>query len=164
MRKRTASPSSSTTLTVLSLPRQTIDPLTAPFVAETFQRYNDGQTMREIWDWLNEKGVKNQRGGLMTFNTIQHTALSSDSFQKGCRFSFLYPSFWKRSAMRIRGLEQQQRPLPAAETGRSCWGRVLLFQSPAKGLRKNQQTQPARPCRTVPQAISPLGCCLACGS
>ena len=43
-----------------------IDPLTAPFVAETFQRYNDGQTMREIRDWLNEKGVKNQRGGLMT--------------------------------------------------------------------------------------------------
>ena len=49
-----------------------IDPLTAPFVAETFQRYNDGQTMREIRDWLNEKGVKNQRGGPMTFNTIQH--------------------------------------------------------------------------------------------
>ena len=49
-----------------------IDPLTAPFVAETFQRYNDGQTIREIRDWLNEKGVKNQRGGLMTFNTIQH--------------------------------------------------------------------------------------------
>ena len=37
---------------------------------------------------------------------------------------------------------QQRRPLPAAETGRSCWGRVLIFQSPAKGLRKNQQTQP----------------------
>ena len=34
------------------------------------------------------------------------SALSNDSFQKGCRFSFLYPSFWKRSAMRIRGLEQ----------------------------------------------------------
>ena len=53
-----------------------IDPLTAPFVAETFQRYNDGQTMREIRDWLNEKGVKNQRGGLMTFNTIQHMITS----------------------------------------------------------------------------------------
>ena len=37
---------------------------------------------------------------------------------------------------------QQRRPQPAAETGRSCWGRVLIFQSPAKGLRKNQQTQP----------------------
>ena len=72
MRKRMASPSSSTTLTVPSRPKRTIDPLTAPFVAETFQRYNDGQTMREIRDWLNEKGVKNQRGGLMTFNTIQH--------------------------------------------------------------------------------------------
>ena len=44
------------------------------------------------------------------------------------------------------GLEQQRRrPRPAAETGRSCWGSVLIFQSPAKGLRKNQQTQPVRP-------------------
>ena len=43
------------------------------------------------------------------------------------------------------GLEQQRRrPQPAAETGRSCWGRVLIFQSPAKGLRKNQQTQPVQ--------------------
>ena len=45
-----------------------------------------------------------------------------------------------------RGLEQQQRrPQPAAETGRSCWGRVLIFQSPAKVLQKNQQTQPVSP-------------------
>ena len=49
-----------------------IDPLTAPFVAEAFQRYNDGQTIREIRDWLNEKGIKNKRGGPMTFNVIQH--------------------------------------------------------------------------------------------
>ena len=64
---------------------------------------------------------------------------------------------------RIRGLEQQQRrPLPAAETGRSCWDSVLIFQSPAKGLWKNQQTQPVRR-RTAPQAISPVGCCLARG-
>ena len=40
------------------------------------------------------------------------------------------------------GLEQQRsRPPPAAETGRRGWGRVLIFQGPAKGLRKNQQTQ-----------------------
>ena len=46
---------------------------------------------------------------------------------------------------RGRGLEQQRRrPQPAAETGRSCWGRVLVFQSPVKGLRKNQQTQPVQ--------------------
>ena len=65
--------------------------------------------------------------------------------------------------MRSGGFEQQRRrPQPAAETGRSCWGRVLIFQSPAKGLQKNQQTQPVRPC-TAGQAISPAGCCLACG-
>ena len=39
---------------------------------ESFKKYNEGSTMKEIRDWLNEKGVKNQRGGLMTFNTIQH--------------------------------------------------------------------------------------------
>ena len=40
------------------------------------------------------------------------------------------------------GREQQRsRPPPAAETGRRGWGRVLIFQGPAKGLRKNQQTQ-----------------------
>ena len=59
--------------------------------------------------------------------------------------------------------QQRRRPQPAAETGRSCWGRVLIFQSPAKGLQKNQQTQPVRPC-TAGQAISPAGCCLARGS
>ena len=36
---------------------------------------------------------------------------------------------------------QRRRPQPVAETGRSCWGHVLIFQSPAKGLRKNQLTQ-----------------------
>ena len=34
--------------------------------------------------------------------------------------------------------------LPAAETGRRGWGRVLIFQGPVKGLRKNQQTQLVR--------------------
>ena len=43
------------------------------------------------------------------------------------------------------GLEQQRRrPPPAAEAGSRGWGRVLIFQSPAKGLRKNQQTQPVQ--------------------
>ena len=66
--------------------------------------------------------------------------------------------------VRSGGFEQQRRrPQPAAETGRSCWGRVLIFQSPAKGLQKNQQTQPVRPC-TAGQAISPAGCCLVRGS
>ena len=46
---------------------------------------------------------------------------------------------------------QQRRPQPAAETGRSCWGRVLIFQSPAKGLRKNQLTQPVAVFRKRPK-------------
>ena len=43
------------------------------------------------------------------------------------------------------GLEQQRRrPPPAAETGSRGWDSVLIFQSPANGLRKNQQTQPVQ--------------------
>ena len=60
------------------------------------------------------------------------------------------------------GLEQQRsRPPPAAETGRRGWGRVLIFQGPVKGLRKNQQTQLVRAahlsysfCRNVYQESS----------
>ena len=50
----------------------------------------------------------------------------------------------RRAAPQAISPVQQRRPQPAAETGRSCWGRVLIFQSPAKGLRKNQQTQPVQ--------------------
>ena len=48
----------------------------------------------------------------------------------------------RRTAPQAISPVQQRRPQPAAETGRNCWGRVLIFQSPAKGLRKNQLTQP----------------------
>ena len=67
------------------------------------------------------------------------------------------------AAKAIKAPVQRRRPQPAAETGRSCWGRVLIFQSPAKGLQKNQQTQPVRLC-AAGQAISPAGCCLVRGS
>ncbi len=49
-----------------------IDPLTAPFVREAFQRYDEGATMTQIRDWLNEQGVKNTRGQKMTYNSVQH--------------------------------------------------------------------------------------------
>ena len=49
-----------------------LDPLTAPFVREAFQRYDEGATMTQIRDWLNEQGVKNTRGQKMTYNSIQH--------------------------------------------------------------------------------------------
>ena len=39
-----------------------IDPLTSPFVLESFKKYNEGSTMKEIRDWLNENGIKNQIG------------------------------------------------------------------------------------------------------
>jgi hypothetical protein len=41
-----------------------LDPLTAPFVLESFKRYDEGATMTEIRDWLSEQGVTNTLGRL----------------------------------------------------------------------------------------------------
>ncbi len=49
-----------------------LDPLTAPFVREAFQRYDEGATMTAIRDWLNEQDVKNTRGQKITYNCVQH--------------------------------------------------------------------------------------------
>ena len=49
-----------------------LDPLTAPFVLEAFQQYDEGATMKEIRDYLNQQGVKNTRGQPLTYNSIQH--------------------------------------------------------------------------------------------
>lgn len=49
-----------------------IDPLTAPFVLEAFKRYDEGATMTQIRDWLNEHGMKNNRGLPLNYNSVQH--------------------------------------------------------------------------------------------
>ena len=49
-----------------------IDPLTAPFVLEVFKRYDEGATMKELRDWLNENGIRNKLGKPLTYNSIQH--------------------------------------------------------------------------------------------
>ena len=49
-----------------------IDPLTAPFVLEVFKRYDEGATMRELRDWLNENGIRNKLGKPLNYNSIQH--------------------------------------------------------------------------------------------
>ncbi len=49
-----------------------IDPLTAPFVLEAFKRYDEGATMKELRDWLNDSGIKNTQGRELTYNSIQH--------------------------------------------------------------------------------------------
>lgn len=47
-----------------------INPLTAPFVLEIFKMYDDGATMSELRDYLNEHNVRNTRGGKQTINSI----------------------------------------------------------------------------------------------
>lgn len=49
-----------------------IDPLTAPFVLEAFKRYDGGETISSIMNWLDEQGLTNTRGQKMTFNSVGH--------------------------------------------------------------------------------------------
>ena len=49
-----------------------IDPLASPFVLESFTKYRDGLTMKELRDWLNENGIKNPVGGEFTYNSVEH--------------------------------------------------------------------------------------------
>ena len=48
-----------------------IDPLKAPVVVEAFQRYNDGATMKELMNWLNDSGVTTNRNQKFTYNSVQ---------------------------------------------------------------------------------------------
>jgi len=49
-----------------------IDPLTAPFVLETFKKYDEGSTMTQIRDWLNEQGMKNTRDQPLAYCSVEH--------------------------------------------------------------------------------------------
>ncbi len=48
------------------------DPLTAPFILDAFKKYDEGATITEIRDWLNDSGVRNTKGQPMTYNSVQH--------------------------------------------------------------------------------------------
>ena len=47
-----------------------LDPLTAPLALEAFQRYDNGDKMVEIINFLNDKGVRNMLGGKMTHSSV----------------------------------------------------------------------------------------------
>ena len=47
-----------------------IDPVKAPFVLDAFKMYDDGSTMSQIRDFLNEHNVLNSRGNPHTVNSV----------------------------------------------------------------------------------------------
>jgi len=49
-----------------------VDPLTAPIVREIFRRYADGDTLRDIANDLNKRGVKTSSGKPFTYSTFGH--------------------------------------------------------------------------------------------
>ncbi len=46
--------------------------LTSPFVVDAFKLYDQGYTITEIRDHLNNKGLTNTLGGALTFGSVQH--------------------------------------------------------------------------------------------
>ena len=47
-----------------------INPQTAPFVLEAFQRYDEGATIKEVTAFMNDRNVLNTRGQPMDFNGV----------------------------------------------------------------------------------------------
>lgn len=47
-----------------------IDPVKAPFVLDAFKMYDEGSTMSQVMEYLNEHNVTNNRGGKHTINSI----------------------------------------------------------------------------------------------
>ena len=47
-----------------------IDPVTAPVVADAFKHYAEGATMQEITDEMNLRGIRTNRGGKVTINSV----------------------------------------------------------------------------------------------
>ncbi len=47
-----------------------INPLAAPHVLEAFKLYDEGATMTEVREYLNQHGVRNTRGQAMTYNSV----------------------------------------------------------------------------------------------
>lgn len=45
-----------------------IDPVKAPFVLDAFKMYDEGSTMSQVRNYLNEHNVTNNRGGKHTIN------------------------------------------------------------------------------------------------
>ena len=58
-----------------------LDPLTSPLVLEAFQRYDNGDKMVEIVNFLNDKGVRNMLGGKMTHSSV-NTMLKNRRFEQ----------------------------------------------------------------------------------
>ena len=63
-----------------------LDPLTAPLVLEAFQRYDNGDKMVEIVNFLNDKGVRNMLGGKMTHSSVNSKTSEHEAFGNNTRF------------------------------------------------------------------------------
>ena len=48
-----------------------VDPLKAPFVGGSSQRYNDGATIAELMNWLNDGGVTNRNQKFYILSRLQ---------------------------------------------------------------------------------------------
>ena len=96
-----------------------IDPLASPFVLESFTKYRDGLTMKEIRDWLNENGIKNPVGGEFTYNSVEHM-LKNRRYIGELKAAGSFPRGSDGSGRNKRKAEQNRRW--KQRVGRTCAG------------------------------------------
>lgn len=68
-----------------------VDPHTMPFIVEAYKHYNEGSTMTQIRDWLNEQGIKNTRNQHMTYNSVEHMLRNCRYIGEFCYWDTVVP-------------------------------------------------------------------------
>ena len=87
------------------------DPLLAPYVEQTFQKYVDGATMTDLRDWLKAHNIKNSMGGEMSYNEkqLKETELGITNMLNAIQMGILTSS----TKERLEALEDQRKELQA---------------------------------------------------
>lgn len=95
-----------------------IDPLTAPFVLEAFNQYAEWTTMKEISNYLKEKGVKNTWAAIFSpaaFNGCSTTAaISGNTPSAISSFQTVFLPLCRKSCLTVyrKRWRKTEKPLP----------------------------------------------------
>ena len=95
-----------------------IDPITAPFVVEIFQRYDRGEFKTEIRDWLNKNHIKNSKGTDMTYSSVSSILtnrkyIGEYSFQGHINYEAKPPIIEKDLFERVQMRHERNKKAPA---------------------------------------------------
>ena len=122
-----------------------LDPLTSPLVLEAFQRYDNGEKMVEIVNFLNDKGVRNMQGGKMTHSSV-NTMLKNRRYIGELQARPCLRQSRRRIPVDHQAVLRQVRCTDVRRKRNQChWAHLLLLQvrqrQAAQGLQQKDRAE-----------------------